>query len=81
MTAATLTRPALPGRLTIDARLVDEMRRVLGARVSDRVIVQYVRAALEDLRGSVSPEALPEMGARLAYYRLTTLLDGTDGHA
>lgn len=78
MTTATATRPAHPMR-GIDTTLVGEMRRALGGRVSERVIVQYVRAALEDLRGSVSLEALPEMGARLAYYRLTTLLDGSDG--
>jgi hypothetical protein len=33
-----------------------------------------VRAAVRDLRGSVSPEALPEMAARLAYHRLQSVM-------
>lgn len=80
MTTATLPRPAdqCPRR-NVDVTLIGELRRTLGGRVSEYTIVQYVRAALEDLRGSVSPEALPEMGARLAHYRLTTLLEGSDG--
>ena len=37
---------------------------------SEQTISRYVRAAVDDLRGSASAEALPELAARLARLRL-----------
>jgi hypothetical protein len=39
----------------------------------------YIREAVDDLRGSVSPEALPEMAARLAHHRMTRAALHRDG--
>jgi hypothetical protein len=40
--------------------------------VADNTVVStYIRAAVRDLRGSICPDALPEMAARLVRYRLT----------
>jgi hypothetical protein len=46
----------------------------LGTRLRDVATAEIraqVRAALEDLSGSVSPESLSEMALRLAHHRLT----------
>jgi hypothetical protein len=53
----------------ISAELYGEFRGLL----SDDTIRSCVRDAMTDLRGSISPEALPEMAVRLARVRLTTL--------
>jgi hypothetical protein len=41
--------------------------------LSDDAIRGCVREAVTDLRGSISPETLPEMAVRLARVRLTAL--------
>jgi hypothetical protein len=45
---------------------------------SDAQIRDYVHDAINDLRGSVSAEALPEMAARLADHRLSTIENPDD---
>jgi len=50
--------------------IVDLLGRQFGASVDRTVIACYVRAAAHDLRGSICPEALPEMACRLAGHRL-----------
>ena len=53
----------------ISTELYGEFRGLL----SDDTIRGCVREAMTDLRGSISPEALPEMAVRLARVRLTAL--------
>jgi hypothetical protein len=53
----------------ISAELYGEFRALL----PDDTIRGCVREAMTDLRGSISPEALPEMALRLARVRLTAL--------
>ena len=53
----------------ISAELYGEFRGLL----SDDTIRGCVREAMTDLRGSISPEALPEMAVRLARVRLAAL--------
>lgn len=55
---------------TAEALAVELATRLHGA-IPDGPIRAQVRAALEDLRGSVSPESLSEMALRLAHHRLT----------
>jgi len=56
-------------------RLVCELDEIFGGETSRAMVSGYVYAAISDLRGSVSAEALPEMAARLARHRL---LDATE---
>jgi hypothetical protein len=68
---------------TLIATQVDDMTRGLAAELIARVpgavgarqVHEQVRAALADLRGSVSPESLPEMAVRLACHRITQIDD------
>ena len=52
-----------------------ELDRQFAGLLSTTVITGCVRAAIRDLRGSISGEALPEMAARLARVRLAAILD------
>ena len=53
----------------ISAKLYGEFRGLL----PDDTIRSCIRDAMTDLRGSISPEALPEMAVRLAQVRLAAL--------
>ena len=53
----------------ISAELYGEYRGML----TDDTIRRCIRDAMTDLRGSISPEALPEMAVRLARVRLAAL--------
>ena len=57
------------------AELSREMDRQFAGLLSATVIAGCVADALRDLRGSISGEALPEMAARLARFRLAALVD------
>jgi hypothetical protein len=48
-----------------------ELATRLAGPADRAAITQQVSVALAELRGSVSPESLPEMAARLVYHRLT----------
>jgi hypothetical protein len=50
-----------------------ELYGEFGGRISGDVIRGCVRAAMTDLHGSISREALPEMAVRLARVRLAAL--------
>jgi hypothetical protein len=56
-------------------RLADELLREFGNTVQGRVIQDCLVQALSDLRGSISPESLPEMAVRLARVRLAARSD------
>ena len=47
-----------------------DVREVVDTDLDPDAIAHAVRTATADLRGSVSPESLPEMAARLACFRL-----------
>jgi uncharacterized protein (DUF779 family) len=70
--AAIATVPADPGRA-----LQRELAAQFAETFSDAQIWTYVQDAINDLRGSVSAEALPEMAARLARHRLSTIVKPT----
>jgi hypothetical protein len=57
------------------------VQRELAAQFAETLsaaqIWTYVQDAINDLRGSVSAEALPEMAARLARHRLSTIVKPT----
>ena len=55
----------------ISTELYGEFRGLL----PDDTIRGCAREAMTDLRGSISPEALPEMAVRLARARLTALVN------
>ena len=55
--------------------LADELRTSLGDGYSRVVVEAAVAGAVDDLMGSVAPEALPEMATRLAVIRLTGRLE------
>lgn len=66
-------RPA-PGRPGIETYLqmtIDELTDDLGGQLDADVIVREAERAARDLRGSISPEALPEMVGRLVRVRLS----------
>jgi uncharacterized protein (DUF779 family) len=71
--------PAAVATVTADPGQV--LQRELAARFaqtfSDAQIWTYVQDAINDLRGSVSAEALPEMAARLVRHRLSTIVKPT----
>lgn len=67
--AAVATVPADPGQV-LQRELADDFAHT----VSAAQIWTYVQDAIADLRGSVSVEALPEMAARLARHRLSTIV-------
>jgi hypothetical protein len=54
--------------------LLHELAAQFVGTFSDEQIAMYVRNAISDLQGSVSAEALPEMAARLAHYRLCLVM-------
>jgi hypothetical protein len=66
----TLAR-SRPVRSEISAELYGEFRGLL----SDEAIRGCVREAMNDLCGSISREALPEMAVRLARVRLAALAE------
>ena len=49
-----------------------ELCMTLGSGYAEADLVEYADKAICDLTGSVAPEALPEMAARLAAIRLTS---------
>jgi hypothetical protein len=51
--------------------LLHELAARFAGTFSDGQILTYVQNAINDLRGSVRAEALPEMAARLAHHRLS----------
>lgn len=51
-----------------------ELNPLFAPRLGVAVVVEYIRTATNDLRGSVSLESLPEMAARLASHRMLALL-------
>jgi hypothetical protein len=55
-----------------------ELAAQFDGTLSDARIRGYVHDAINDLRGSVSAEALPEMAARLAHHRLSTIENPDD---
>lgn len=55
-------------------KLIREMSPQFARFLPEPMISTYVREAIDDLRGSVSSESLPEMAARLARHRLTAVL-------
>ncbi|HEU5269391.1 MAG TPA: hypothetical protein VFU36_05645 [Jatrophihabitans sp.] len=57
-------------------KIVEELDPVIGPRISSDALGQAVERALRDLRGSVAPEALPEMAVRLARHRMLGSDDG-----
>jgi hypothetical protein len=59
---------ALAARVSQD--LVRELAPQYAGVFTEGTIAIHVRAAVHDLRGSVSAEALPELAARLAHHRL-----------
>jgi hypothetical protein len=61
--------PSDQGGYEVSTELYGEFR----GRISDDVIRGCVRAAMTDLHGSISCEALPEMAVRLARVRLAAL--------
>jgi hypothetical protein len=52
------------------ADLVEELLKEFGDTLSHAAIRAGVVSAIVDLRGSISPESLPEMAVRLARVRL-----------
>ena len=64
----------------VTAALIRELEpHFAGALTLDQVAA-CVRDAVADLRGSVSVEALPEMAARLAHYRLRATIHADQDH-
>lgn len=59
--------------------LVRELATQFGRVCPEAIIATYVRRAIDDLRGSVSLESLPEMAARLARHRLLSIVRPTVG--
>ena len=57
-------------------KIIAELDPVVGPRISSDVLGQAVERALRDLKGSVAPEALPEMAVRLARHRMLGSDDG-----
>lgn len=56
--------------------IVRELHSRFGVTATSEV-VGCVRRSIHDLRGSTSPESLPEMAVRLALVRLAVPLDST----
>ena len=54
----------------VTTRVVKELRWEYSGSLPAGTIRACARAAIRDLRGSISPEALPEMAVRLAKVRL-----------
>ena len=54
----------------ITTRVVKELNGKYSGSLPAETIKACVRAVIRDLRGSISPEALPEMAVRLAQVRL-----------
>jgi hypothetical protein len=69
-------RSSVEKRALLERRTIELLTGELGAhveRVADRAVVStYILAAMNDLRGSVCPDALPEMAARLVRHRLSS---------
>jgi hypothetical protein len=66
------TEATLQHRLsTMAASLTAELASSLAVPVKRSDVKAEVKAALQDLQGSVAFEALPEMACRLAAYRLS----------
>ncbi len=57
----------------VNRDLMRELVPQYADRFTEKVVARYVRAAIDDLRGSVKPEALPELAARLAHHRLASV--------
>jgi len=55
-------------------QLVNLLVKEFGSAVDRTVIASYVSESVRDLRGSICPEALPEMACRLAGHRLGELV-------
>ena len=80
---ASAERSSVEERALLERRTVELLTGELGAhveRVADKAVVSiYIHAAMSDLRGSVCPDALPEMATRLLRHRLSaanaTLID------
>jgi hypothetical protein len=53
--------------------VVRELRSEYSESLPAETIKRCARAAIVDLRGSISPEALPEMAVRLAKVRLAAM--------
>lgn len=66
---AVKARTSQPGLVQ---RLVRELAPSFAAVYSESLITSYVRRAVNDLRGSVTAESLPEMAMRLAHHRLSS---------
>lgn len=60
-----------PAPMQLYRDLLEELSVEFSSVFSHPQIASQVRHAIEDLRGSVSTEALPEMAARLAHHRLS----------
>jgi len=70
--ARAQTETTLQRRLsTLAASLTAELASSLAVPVRRSDVKAEVKAALQDLHGSVAFEALPEMACRLAVYRLS----------
>ncbi len=68
MTATVEVGPFTSERLVSD--IANELAHQFAGVLSATVIAGGVAAAIRDLRGSISGEALPEMASRLARVRL-----------
>ena len=53
--------------------VVNELTREYSEVLAAETIKARARAAIRDLRGSINPEALPEMAVRLAQVRLAEM--------
>jgi hypothetical protein len=69
MTAVTEDRPTMTGDRLV-SNIAGELAQQFAGILSATVIAGGVAAAIRDLRGSISGEALPEMASRLARVRL-----------
>lgn len=69
-------RASVERRALVERRTIELLTGELGEhvdRVADKAVVStYILAAMSDLRGSVCPDALPEMAARLVRHRLSS---------
>ena len=69
-------RPAM-ARCSLEDDLTAQLALRFSGRCEESAIRNYVRAAITDLTGSVSDEALPEMSDRLANHRLAAATQAT----
>jgi hypothetical protein len=58
--------------------VIRELEPQFAATLSNEAVSACLRQAVNDLRGSVHAESLPEMAARLAHYRLRSAVEGID---